>query len=125
MLKDCRIGAIVFFVRALERTVEFYRDTLGLPVEAMDGHDGPFAIAQLGEVTLVFVVREVPIGQSPVVVFGLEGGIDDYADALAARGVEIVVPVSESPDGGLSLDFVDPDRNMLSVYQPEGAPRRR
>ena len=52
-------------------------------------------------------------------------GIDDYADKLASRGVEIVVPVSESPDGGLALDFVDPDRNMLSLYQPEGAPRRR
>ncbi|MBB5206583.1 VOC family protein [Chiayiivirga flava] len=125
MLDNCKVGAIVFFVRALDRTVAFYRDTLGLPVQAMDGHDGPFAIAQLGQVTLVFIVREVPVGQSPVVVFGLDGGIDDYADALARRGVEIVVPVSESPDGGLSLDFVDPDRNMLSVYQPEGAPRRR
>lgn len=125
MLQDCKVGAIVFFVRALERSVAFYRDTLGLPVEPMEGHDGPFAIAQLGDVTLVFIAREVPVGQSPVVVFGLEGGIDDYADALAAKGVEIVVPVSESPDGGLSLDFVDPDRNMLSVYQPEGAPRRR
>ena len=125
MLQDCKVGAIVFFVRALDRTIDFYRDTLGLPVQAVDGHDGPFAIAQLGDVTLVFIVREVPVGQSPVVVFGLDGGIDDYADKLASRGVEIVVPVSESPDGGLSLDFVDPDRNMLSLYQPEGAPRQR
>ena len=73
----------------------------------------------------VFIVREVPAGQSPVVAFGLDGGIDDYPDKLASRGVEILVPVSESPDGGLALDFVDPDRNMLSLYQPEGAPRRR
>lgn len=125
MLQDCKVGAIVFFVLVLERTIDFYRDTLGLPVHAIDGHDGPFAMAQLGDVTLVFIVREVPVGQSPVVVFGLDGGIDDYADKLASRGVEIVVPVSESPDGGLALDFVDPDRNMLSLYQPEGAPRRR
>lgn len=125
MLQDCNIGAIVFFVRVLDRTISFYRDSLGLPVQAVDGHDGPFAVAQLGDVTLVFIVREVPVGQSPVVVFRLDGGIDDYADKLATRGVEIVVPVSESPDGGLSLDFVDPDRNMLSLYQPEGAPRRQ
>lgn len=124
MLQDCKIGALVFFVRALDRTVDFYRNTLGLSVDAIDGHDGPFAIAQVGDVTLVFIVREVAVGQSPVVVFSLDGGIDDYADALAAKGVEIVVPVSESPDGGLSLDFVDPDRNMLSVHQAEGAPRR-
>ena len=69
--------------------------------------------------------------QVPVVVVAstiavvVDGGIDDHAEALAAKGVEIVVPVSESPDGGLSLDFLDPDSNVLSLHQPEGAPRRR
>ena len=125
MLQDCRIGAIVFFVGVLERSLAFYRDTLGLPVQAMDGHDGPFGLGQLGELTLVFIARPARAGDSPVVVFNLDGGIDDYAEALAARGVEIVVPVSEAPDGGLTLDFVDPDRNALSLYQPAGAPRRR
>ena len=125
MLGNCKVGAIVFFVRSLERAIAFYRDTLGLPVDPMDGHDGPFGFAQVGDIALVFIAREVPIGQSPVVVFGLDGGIDDYADALVAKGVEIVLPVSETPDGGLSLDFVDPDRNVLSLYQPADAPRRR
>lgn len=124
MLVNAKVGAIVFFVAVLDRSVAFYRDTLGLPVNEIDGHDGPFALAELGEVTLVFIQRTAKAGDSPVVVFGLEGGIDDYAEALAAKGVEIVVPVSEAPDGGLSLDFVDPDRNMLSLYQPPGAARR-
>jgi predicted enzyme related to lactoylglutathione lyase len=125
MLKDCKVGAIVFFVRELGRAAAFYRDTLGLPVEAMEGHDGPFAMCQLGDVTLVFIPREVRIGESPVVVFALDGGIDDYAESLVRQGVEIVVPVSDTPDGGLSVDFVDPDRNVLSLYQPAGVPRRR
>jgi predicted enzyme related to lactoylglutathione lyase len=125
MLRNCKVGAIVFFVRELGRTIDFYRGTLGLPVNAVDGHDGPFGLAQVGELVLVFIVREARIGESPAVVFGLDGGIDDYAEALAAKGVEIVVPVSETPDGGLSVDFVDPDRNMLSLYQPAGAARRR
>lgn len=125
MLVNAKVGAIVFFVAVLDRSVAFYRDTLGLPVNEIDGHDGTFALAELGEVTLVFIQRPAKAGDSPVVVFGLEGGIDDYAEALAAKGVEIVVPVSEAPDGGLSLDFVDPDRNMLSLYQPPGASRRQ
>lgn len=125
MLANAKVGAIVFFVAVLQRSVAFYRDTLGLPVNEIDGHDGPFALAELGEVTLVFIQRPAKAGDSPVVVFALEGGIDDYAEALAAKGVEIVVPVSEAPDGGLSLDFVDPDRNMLSLYQPPGAARRQ
>jgi len=124
MLQDCKVGAIVFFVSQLERSLVFYRDTLGLPVQAVDGHDGPFGVAEVGGLTLVFIPRDVRAGDSPVVVFSLDGGIDDYAEALASRGVEIVVPVSEAPDGGLSLDFVDPDRNVLSLYQPADAPRR-
>jgi DNA-directed RNA polymerase specialized sigma24 family protein/predicted enzyme related to lactoylglutathione lyase len=125
MLNDAKVGAIVFFVGVLSRSVEFYRDTLGLPVNEIDGHDGPFALAELGDMTLVFIQRPAKAGDSPVVVFALDGGIDDYAEALATKGVEIVVPVSEAPDGGLSLDFVDPDRNMLSLYQPPGAARRQ
>lgn len=124
MLTNCKVGAIVFFVSDLTRSVAFYRDTLGLPVEALDGHDGPWAMGEVGGLTLVFIPRPARAGDSPVVVFSLDGGIDDYADALAGKGVEIVVPVSEAPDGGLTLDFVDPDRNALSLYQPPGAARR-
>lgn len=125
MLSNAKVGAIVFFVGVLTRSVEFYRDTLGLPINEIEGHDGPFALGEIGELTLVFIQRPAKVGDSPVVVFRLDGGIDDYAEALAAKGVEIVVPVSEAPDGGLSLDFVDPDRNMLSLYQPPGAARRK
>lgn len=125
LLARCRITTIVFLVADLARTVGFYGRTLGLPVRTVDGHDGPFATCDTATVSLVFIAAEARIGDSPVVVFELEGGIDDYADRLVERGVEIVVPVSEAPDGGLTVDFVDPDRNMLSLYQPSGLPRRR
>lgn len=125
MINNCKVGAIVFFVSDLTRSVVFYRDTLGLPVQVVEGHDGPFAVGDVGDLSLVFIPREARAGESPVVVFSLDGGIDEHAEALAAKGVEIVVPVSESPDGGLSLDFLDPDGNVLSLHQPEGAPRRR
>ncbi|HEY0861441.1 VOC family protein [Pseudoxanthomonas sp. F37] len=125
MISHCKVGAIVFFVSDLARSVAFYRNTLGLPVQVVEGHDGPFAVGDVGDLSLVFIPREARAGESPVVVFSLDGGIDDHAEALAAKGVEIVVPVSESPDGGLSLDFLDPDGNVLSLHQPEGAPRRR
>jgi predicted enzyme related to lactoylglutathione lyase len=125
VIGHAKVGAIVFFVKALARSVAFYRDVLGFEVKQVDGHDGPFGLAQVGELVLVLIARPARAGDTPIVVFGLDGGIDDYADGLARRGVEIVVPVSETPDGGLSFDFVDPDRNVLSLYQPAGAPRRR
>ena len=120
MISNCKVGAIVFFVSDLARSVAFYRDTLGLPVEALEGHDGPWAMGEVDGLALVFILRPARPGESPVVVFSLDGGIDDHAEALVAKGVEIVVPVSESPDGGLSLDFLDPDGNVLSLHQPEG-----
>ena len=125
MISNCKVGAIVFFVSDLARSVAFYRDTLGSPVEALEGHDGPWAMGEVEGLALVFIPRPARPGESPVVVVSLDGGIDDHAEALVAKGVEIVVPVSESPDGGLSLDFLDPDGNVLSLHQPEGAPRRR
>ncbi|NZA26724.1 VOC family protein [Luteimonas sp. SJ-92] len=123
MLAQARLETVVFFVSRLDRAIAFYRDTLGLEVSTVEGHDGAFATAQAGAVSLVFIQREARPGESPVVVFSLDGGIDDCAQALAARGVEIVVSVSEAPDGGLSLDFLDPDGNVLSLYQPADAPR--
>lgn len=126
MLSGCKLDTVVFFVSSLARSVAFYRDTLGLAVEPVrDGHEGPFATAQAGPVSLVFIERPARTGETPVVVFSLDGGIDDCAEQLAAQGVEIVVPVSEAPDGGLTLDFLDPDCNVLSLYQPASAPRRR
>src|SRR5687768_9855099 len=125
MLAHAKVGAIVFFVHDLARTQAFYRDALGLVVDSQASHDGPYAIAQVGDLTLVFIVPPAKAGDSPIVVFDIGRGIDEYAETLAAKGVEIVVPVSECPDGGLSVDFVDPDRNQLSLYQSPGMPRRK
>ena len=47
MISNCKVGAIVFFVSDLARSVAFYRDTLGLPVEALEGHDGPWAMGEV------------------------------------------------------------------------------
>ena len=87
MLSGCKVETVVFFVASLARSVAFYADTLGLDVQEVDGHDGPFAVAQAGAVSLVFIPRAVRAGESPVVVFSLDGGIDDCAEALAGKGV--------------------------------------
>lgn len=122
MLKNPTVGAVVFFVRDLAKSVAWYRDALGLEPRTQNGHDGPFALAAAGPVQLVFIPRNEPAGRTPIVVFGLASGIYEVVESLAAKGVEIVMPVSETPDGGLSADFRDPDGHILSVYQPGGAP---
>jgi glyoxylase I family protein len=124
MLSSSSLDAVVLFVSSLARSVAFYRQTLGLAVDPVEqGPEGAFATARAGAVSLVLIERPARVGESPVLVFTLPGGIDTCASRLAQAGVEIVVPVSHAPDGGLTLDFLDPDGTVLSLYQPAGAPR--
>lgn len=123
MLTSSAISTLVFFVKDLDRTSSFYQDVLGISMERTEGHEGAFLVGQSGPVTLVFIPADEEPGRSPVAVFGLEGGIDDLVEALVKQNVEIVVPVSEAPDGGLTADFLDPDGHVLSLYQPADAPR--
>ncbi len=125
MLTSYPVTNLVFFVKDLEQTRHFYSSVLGMEMQETAGHEGEFLTAESGSLILVFIPAEEAPGQSPVVVFGLDGGIEDLVEALVKQNVEIVVPVSEAPDGGLTADFLDPDGHVLSLYQPADAPRRR
>lgn len=121
-----KIGAIVFSVANLDRTVDFYTKNFGLSMTRRSEKEGDkeehFAYANLGEVSLVFFQRAEKSGRSPVIVFELEGGIDALTQKLAAAGVTIVTPVSHAP-GGWTSDFLDPDGHTLSYYQTADKPR--
>jgi catechol 2,3-dioxygenase-like lactoylglutathione lyase family enzyme len=114
--------AVVFMVQNLERTRRFYSEALGLELEQNEG----YLLGKLASGTeLVFFEGEATRGSSPQIVFGLdEGGIDSAAEALAARGVQLLTPVSEAP-GGWSVEFKDPDDHPLAFFQAEALPRRR
>jgi glyoxylase I family protein len=118
--------AVVFTVKDLARTERFYAEALGLKLERRESPEGPaWLLGRLpGNLELVFFEGDVPRGASPEIVFGLnDGGIDDIAEALARKGVEIVTPVSEAP-GGWSVSLADPDGHRLALFQFEAKPRR-
>ncbi len=121
-----KIGAIVFSVADLDRTIEFYTRHFGLSMSRRSGKEGEkeehFAFANLGDVSLVFFQRPEKSGRSPVVVFELDAGIDTLTQRLARAGVTIVMPVSHAP-GGWSSNFLDPDGHTLSYYQTAEKPR--
>ncbi len=119
------VSAIVFYVKDLKRTITFYHDVLGLAINRIEGQEDSVATSPVGKITLVFIRSDETPGRSPIVAFGLDGGIDDVVESLAEKGVEIVVPVGDTPDGGLAADFSDPDGHVLSIYQPAGTPRRK
>lgn len=114
--------AVVFMVESLERTRRFYAEALGLDLAQKEG----YLLGTLpGGTELLFFVGEAVRGTSPQVVFGLEeGGIDTVAEALAARGMQVLTPVTEAP-GGWSVEFKDPDGHPLAFFQDGALPRRR
>ena len=115
--------AIVFVVADLARTHRFYSSTLGIAFEVEDLEGGYLQARLPGDVELVFLPGEATRGTTPQLVFGLaKGGIDGMVASLAARGVEIVTPVSEAP-GGWSAEFKDPEGHVLSLYQDGALPR--
>jgi catechol 2,3-dioxygenase-like lactoylglutathione lyase family enzyme len=127
-----KIGALVFYVRDVQKSAAFYRDALGIDVQLStvrydaDHPEEKMMRARLGDVSLIFfengdAVKQV--GKSPVVVFTLaDGGIDAIVERLDRGGVQVVVPVSEAP-GGWTADFLDPDGHVLSFYQSADKPR--
>ena len=117
------VGAIVFYITDLDRTEAYYRTVLGLEVMRIgDADHGMMLMAEAGPVNLVFLVEpDKAVGHSPIVVFMLDGGIEEAVESLVRQNVEVVVPVSEAPGGGLSADFLDPDGHVLSYFQPDEA----
>lgn len=113
--------AVIFMVSNLERSARFYAEAVGLELEQKDG----YLTAVLANGTeLLFFEGEAVRGTSPQIVFGLDGGgIDTAAEALAARGVPLLTPVTEAP-GGWSLEFRDPDDHPIAFFQDGALPRR-
>jgi glyoxylase I family protein len=125
MLKSSHVGAIVFYTSNMARAEKFYRDTLGLDVHVNREYGSPMMVAQSGQVELLFFEKQgARTGDSPVVIFILDEGIDDIIEQLVKEGVEIVTPVSEG-GGGWVADFKDPDQNMLGFWQSQKKPRRK
>ncbi|MCR6671161.1 VOC family protein [Devosia ginsengisoli] len=117
-------ASIVFYVSDIARTEKFYNETMGLELVRMEGAE-PFWLSGTleGGLDLVFFEMDGVRGNTPALVFTVEGGgIDDVVAALVAQGVTIVTPVSEAP-GGWSADFLDPDGFGLGLWQSEEFPR--
>lgn len=114
--------ALVFMVQSLERTFEFYTEVVGLELDRKDEY---LTCTLPNGTELLFFEGDAVRGTSPQIVFGLDdGGIDTAAEALAARGVQLLTPVTEAP-GGWSVEFNDPDGHPLAFFQDGALPRQR
>lgn len=99
----------------VERSVAFYRDTLGLP---MTGRFEGFAFFNTGETTLALSAE---LGQRAAafanaeLVFGARSVTGAYA-RLREAGVEFLNEPRQVNDANWAVNFMDPDGHLLSVY---------
>src|SRR5437016_4911909 len=106
-------------VEDLERSLQFYRDGLGLRIEAVAPSEGRrTACVEIGEFELVLVQAapsDAPRGAG-VQLFLNTHDVDHFSAALRSRGVEASPPEQE-PWGGRAARVRDPDGYVLCFVQ--------
>ncbi len=120
--RDRRPGLYCIELRTAdwERSVQWYREALGLRVLMRVVDDG-YALLEAGETRLAILARNSPGDASPRWSLGFE--VDDV-DIMAARlteaGSEVSRPRS-NPEGLQEILTTDPDGNSIRLFAwPEG-----
>lgn len=106
------------FVTNLDRAVEFYRDTLGLPLR----HEGSFGAEFLdGAVRLsvhpaVHPDAKAMVGRHTGLTFRVDGLLHLCGD-LHAKGVTFVAEPTQQSWGIMAM-VADPDGNVVALWEP-------
>jgi predicted enzyme related to lactoylglutathione lyase len=112
------IAGVIIWTGNLEKLVEFYRDTLELPVHS----ERPYFVAfEWGDMRFSIGTHEHVKGQTqePYRVMINFGVSDIYAvhQTLVERGVEFIRPPEQEHWGGWVATLQDPDGNTLQLLQ--------
>jgi predicted enzyme related to lactoylglutathione lyase len=109
------VAAVWLPVTDMHRAVNFYGDTLGLPVTE---HDSDWSEVDANGLRIGLNSSESPAGDGgAAVAFQPEGEIEAEVERLKGAGVEFSGDISEHPWGRI-VPFKDPDGNDLQLYAP-------
>ena len=118
-MKDVSIGYVNLAVTDFNRSLVFYRDVLGLPLQFVDDKF-QFAAFSAGQVRFAVVggaeskkMREARGGDFHTGIGFCVPDVDDAHRALAAKGVRFTMTPSKQPWGGYMAMFADPDGNVF------------
>jgi len=117
-----RLWYVNVFTNDLERAVEFYRDTLGLPLQFQDESFGYASFASEGmRLGIACVDPSAPesaalVGRHTGVGFGVPD-LDAAYRELKAKGVPFPMVPTKQPWGGYMATFTDADGNIFYLDQ--------
>jgi predicted enzyme related to lactoylglutathione lyase len=108
-----------FYVRDLEKSIQFYSQTLGFAI-AGKWHEG--ALFNVGNLLLGVHIEEGAItrGNSPVVTFRVTDDIEKVCETLKTRGAQFSGDISVEPYGKI-VPLKDPDGHSLLLHQPSSS----
>lgn len=117
-MRALRIWYVNVFTRDLARSIAFFRDALGLPLEFEHAEFGYASFAPEGlRLGLARVDPRAADAASCVARHtGIGFGVPDLDAAhreLAAKGVAFPMPPTRQPWGGYLATFCDPDGNVF------------
>ncbi|OBF82632.1 ring-cleaving dioxygenase [Mycobacterium sp. 852002-51163_SCH5372311] len=117
-----RIDYVIQYVGSLERSVEFYRDVIGLEVR-IEG-DGYVEFEMLNTKFSLFERSKLPEligregGTAPCAEIGfLIDDVDQEAERLKRLGVDILSGPVDRPWRERTLHIADPDGNVIEFAQ--------
>lgn len=120
-----KLFAICLLVEDFEKSLNFYRDNLGLKVKSQEGNQ--FANFQLGETELAIFQKDSAIAMFPKEQLGTGGGavigfqvkdLNQACQELQAKRVVIFEGPKTTPWGQKVAYFKDPDGNIWEISEP-------
>lgn len=118
----------ILFPADLERSVDFYRDVLGIPLRFSTGsyaefetRGAKFALYARAELPGL-IGREAPAGPLPWPQGEVAFFVDDpdaEHERLRRLGVTILAPPTDRPWGERTLHLADPDGNVVELTRPK------
>jgi catechol 2,3-dioxygenase-like lactoylglutathione lyase family enzyme len=122
-----RFDSIVLIVSDLERSIEFYRDKLGMQVRyryrgfvALEAGPVPLQLESLDEAAKTFGNEALLVGRQAGHRLAFTVLVDDVDEAyreLENRGVRFFKAPTDMPWGHRNADFEDPDGNIWVLYK--------
>ena len=116
-----KLFAICLLVEDFEKSVAFYKNTLGLEINSQDGKFADFklegtslAIFQKSEATTMFPKEHMGSAGGSVLAYQVDD-VDKACDDLKAKGIKIFEGPKTTAWGQTVAYFKDPDGNIWEL----------
>ena len=109
------LNVVYLYVSDMERSLGFYRDLLGIPLEG----DGDWQEARLGQTRFALHLAHEGSGELSAGTVHIDfevADVDAAAERLGAAGVDVRETMRD--EWGSAVELADPDGYRIYLFQP-------